>query len=113
MHGVEVVVLEGLGGDGDDGLDQFVHRGGVVADFLLGVGVHAEGEEVEEVVEVDLPVPLGVAGDGEADAGLFAGDTFFEKLFVLGVEFFGVVKVAEEGVGGEVVDGLGAPLTVR
>jgi hypothetical protein len=38
------------------------------------VGVETEVEEVEEVVEVDLPDPLGVEGDREEGAGELAGD---------------------------------------
>ena len=36
------------------------------------MGVEAEVEEVEEVVEVDLPDPLGVEGDREEGAGELA-----------------------------------------
>ena len=76
--GVEVVIQEGLGRDGDDGLDEGEHGVGVVADLLLGVRVHAQREEVEQVVQVDLPVPLGVDAQRQPDAGQLPGDALVQ-----------------------------------
>ena len=82
---------------------------------------HAEGEEVQEVVEVALPVGLGEGGEGEVLAGLLAGDAGGEaavvdlarvdvkSAFLIGE---GLPDVGREGVSGTllVVGGLGAPL---
>ena len=59
--GVHAVVEEGFPDDGEErGDDAFADGGGVVADFKLSVAVHAESEEVQEVVEIDFPVGFGV-----------------------------------------------------
>ena len=61
-------------GGGDPGFDGFEHGFGVDADFVLGVFVGAEGQEVQEVVEVGLPIPLGVGVEREVHAGELAGE---------------------------------------
>ena len=46
------------------------------------MGIHAQGEEVEEIVEVDLPVGLGVGRQRQILAGLLAGDAGRQPLLV-------------------------------
>lgn len=57
-------------------------RRGVVADLELGVGVHPQGEEVEEIVEIDLPVGLGVGRERKILTSLLTGDARLEPLLV-------------------------------
>ena len=47
--------------------------------------IGAQFQEVEEVVQVDLPVPLGVDRHRQADARQLAGDLGVEQLLVGGV----------------------------
>jgi hypothetical protein len=70
----DAVVVEGLPSVRDPRLHQVGHHLGVDADLVLGVGVDAQAEEVEEVVEVDLPVPLGVVVEREVHPGELAGE---------------------------------------
>ena len=48
----------------------------------LGVIVHPQAQEVQQVVQVDLPVRLGVGGKRQILAGLFAGDAGFQPLLI-------------------------------
>jgi hypothetical protein len=76
-------------------LHELGHGLGEHADLELGVGVEAEVEEVEEVVQVDLPDPLGVQRDREDGAGELAGDPEFAgEALVVGVDL--VVAGAQE-----------------
>ena len=64
------------------------------------MGVGAQAQEVEEVVEVHLPVPLGVDIGGQVHAGEFPGEAL---LAVLGDHLL-VVVVGARGVVAEVVE---------
>src|SRR5690348_1003852 len=59
-HGIEGIVFERLTSDRDDRLDEGVHSLSVFPDLLLGVRVHAETEEVEEIVQINLPIPFRI-----------------------------------------------------
>ncbi len=80
------VLFEGLEGQGRHGLDDGRHRVAVGADLVLGVPVDPQPEEVKEIVEVDLPVHLGVEAQGEVDAGELPGYLVFEQLLVVVVD---------------------------
>ena len=41
--------------------------------------IHPQSKEVEEVVQIDLPVPLRIGGEGEVDPREFAGDIFGQQ----------------------------------
>ena len=81
----------------------FEHRLGVDPDLILGVGVGPEFEEMEQVVEVDLPVPLGVVVERQVHPGQLAGQpvpvrvhgvsvrVLVEHLLVVAVGAFGVL----------------------
>ncbi len=111
-HAVEAVVVEGFECDGADGFDEFVHGIGVDADFFLCVLVHAEGEEVHDVVEVTLPVPFGIEGDREDATREFAGYATLGHLGVVLVDVFCFVEEVEEVLSGVEVDGFFTTLTV-
>jgi hypothetical protein len=60
-HRLHAVVEKRLPDEREERLhDVVADRLGIAADLDLGVRVHPQGEEVEQVVEVDLPVGLGV-----------------------------------------------------
>jgi hypothetical protein len=52
------VILERLIGIGHPVGGDFTDGVGVDPDLVLGVGVGAQAQEVQEVVQIDLPVPL-------------------------------------------------------
>src|SRR5690606_3822049 len=66
---VEYVLLERRVGEGADGLHGRGDGVTVGPDLVLRVPVEAQAQEVEEVVEVDLPVHLGVERERQVDAG--------------------------------------------
>ena len=55
---------------------------GVRANFLLRVIVHPQLQEVQEVVEIDFPVRLGVRGERQILPRLLARDARGEPRFV-------------------------------
>ncbi len=112
MEGLEVVVDEGLGGDGDDGLDEGEHGVGVVADFLLGVIIHAQREEMKNVVQVALPVPLGVNTGRQGNAGDLAGDAALDEILVALVALLDLVEVVAEFLGGQRIHRLSSALAI-
>ena len=75
--GVQNVLFERYVGKRRDGAGVLGHHLGVDADFKLRVRVEPEPQKVKKVVQVDLPVHLGVQGQRQVDAGEFAGDVFF------------------------------------
>ncbi len=66
------VLPERLGGDRDPALDRSDHRLGVGADLVLRMRVGAQVEEMQEIVEIGLPVPLRIKIEGEVHAGELA-----------------------------------------
>src|SRR4029453_3987848 len=61
LHGVPSVVLEGFPDDWHPFRDNFLpDKNRVRANFLLGMGIHAQLEEVEQIVQINLPVRLGI-----------------------------------------------------
>src|SRR5271170_5839282 len=87
MKRVKIVIQKRFGGDGDDRTDKLKDRDGIVADFLLGVLVHSQRQEMEKIVQIDLPVELRVNTDRERNAGEFAGDAFVDEMLILRVLF--------------------------
>jgi len=73
--GAEAVVLEGAPGGGHPFLDDGADRLGVSADLVLGVVVGAQAEEMKQIVQVHLPVPLGVVIRRKHHAGELARQT--------------------------------------
>ena len=55
--------------------DLLADRCRVVPNFLLRVTVHSQCQEVQQVVQIDFPVGLGVGRQRKVLAGLLAGDT--------------------------------------
>src|ERR1700722_19813037 len=123
--GVHAVFEEGGVGEGNPALESADHRVGVGADFVLGVGVGAQGEEMHEVVQVGLPVPLRVEIQGQVHAGQLAGEAgpgrvdrvaggvFVEHLGVAGIGALGVfAQQVEDAFGGVAFEDIAAALTV-
>jgi hypothetical protein len=82
-HCLHAVVQEGFPHQREEGLhDLLAERERVASNLFLGMAVHAEGEEVEQVVQVDLPVGLGVRRERKILAGLLAGDARLKPLLV-------------------------------
>jgi len=73
------VFLKGGPGEGDPFLDDFGDGPGVLADLPLGLGGEAELEEVEEVVQILLPVELGVEVQGKDHPGHLPGHALLQK----------------------------------
>jgi len=123
-HGLDAVVDERLPDEREERPnDLLADRRGVLADLELGVGIHPQREKVEEIVEIDLPVGLGVGRKGKILAGLFAGDARLEPLLVNApgeaLELRLQLREAMAGSGGEAAvralpigARLGAPLAV-
>jgi hypothetical protein len=57
----------------------------VTAYFQLRVGVQTEFQEPEQVMEVYLPVPFGVQGQGQIDPGQFTGHALIYECAVIAV----------------------------
>ena len=55
---------------------------GVAANLQLSMGVHPQGEEMQEIVEVDFPVGLGVGGQRQILPSLLSGNAGFESFLV-------------------------------
>ena len=72
-------LIERLEGDRGHDPGQLVDRAREQPDLLLRVGVEPEREEVEQVVQVGLPVPLGVVGDREDQPGGLPSDAGLER----------------------------------
>lgn len=89
------VVLEGAVGGGDPVSDDFADGVGIDADFVLGMGVGAQAQEVEEVVQVYLPVPLGVDVGGQIHAGKLSREALLaalsDHLFIMVIAAHGIV----------------------
>ena len=82
-QGVDTVVEEGFPDQRKErSHDLFAERRGVVANLFLGMPVHAEGQKVQQVVQVDLPVGLGVGRERQVLASLFPGDAGLKPLLV-------------------------------
>jgi hypothetical protein len=75
----QVVVDPGLVGERGDALDDTRHDLGEGPDLPLRVRVNPEGQKVQKIVEIDLPVPLGIGRERKVDAGQFPGNVLFEK----------------------------------
>ena len=60
-HRAQTVVAECLGCDRNPGLCDAQHRICISADFILRVRVGAQRQEVEQVVQVRLPIPLRIS----------------------------------------------------
>lgn len=80
---VHFVFFEGFVGEWRDGFSAFGECLRVNADFVLCMRVGAEVNEVEQVVEVNLPVPLGVEGKWQIDSRKFACEAGSKHLFVV------------------------------
>ncbi len=58
---MKAVVLEGFPGNRAPAAENLLaNDGGIAADLPLGVGIHSQGQEMQQIVEVDLPVGLGI-----------------------------------------------------
>ncbi len=64
------------------GDDFLTNRAGKLPDFPLCMQIHPQGEEVQQIVQVRLPVGLGVGRKREVLAGLLAGHTCFEPFVI-------------------------------
>jgi len=73
------VALERLVGQRRDRAGGRCQRRRVLADLPLRVRVHPKREETEEVVEVHLPVPLGVERQRQVDAGQLPGEIVLQQ----------------------------------
>ena len=107
-HRAHPVVAERLEGHRHPGGDGAEHRLGIGADLVLGVAVGAQRQEVQEVLEVRLPVPLGVGVEREVHARqlprqALAGRVERRALGVL-VQHLGVVVVGLRGVAPQQVE---------
>ncbi len=77
------------------------HRLGVDADLVLRVRIGAQAQEMQEVVQVDLPVPLRVGGERQVDAGQLASEAeaaLVQHLLVVRVAALGVLAEQLEDV---------------
>ena len=88
------VILERTIGERHPVGDDLAHGLGIDADLVLRMGVGAQAQEVEEVVEVYFPVPLGVDIGGQVHASQLSGQS---RLPVLGQHFL-IVVVRARGV---------------
>ena len=67
---------------------------------------------MEQIVEIDLPVPLGVDVHGQDDSRRFTGDALLHELFVLRIVGFEFIEMIAEFSCGQIVDGCAAALSV-
>ena len=73
LHGVLSVVPEGFPDDWHPFRDDFLpDEDRVRANFLLGMCIHAQMEEVEQIVQINLPVRLGIRRERQILARLLA-----------------------------------------
>ena len=56
----DAVIHEGGMGDGQPGFEDIEHRFGIDADFVLRVRVGAQRQEMQQIMQIDFPVPLRV-----------------------------------------------------
>jgi hypothetical protein len=75
-------VLEGFTGQRDERLDDGVYLARQVPYLLLGMVIHAELQKMEEVVQIDLPIKLGVRTLREVGPGQLSGDPLCDKFIV-------------------------------
>lgn len=54
----------------------------VDSDLILCMGIKAELQEVEQIMEVHLPVPFGVEAQGKIDSAEFPRDTHIQEFLV-------------------------------
>lgn len=74
QHGpAQTIVGKGTVSGGDPVGDDVANRVGINADFILSMGVGAQAQKVEQVVQVHLPVPLSIDVRGQVHAGKLAG----------------------------------------
>ena len=71
LRAAQAVILERAIGRWHPVLDHFADRIGIDPDFVLGVGVRAQAQKVEEVVQIHFPVPLGIDVGGQVHARQF------------------------------------------
>ena len=98
------MLLEGVVAHRRDGLGALGHGLGVDPDLGLGVPVEAQAEQVEEVVQIDLPVDLGVEVLRQDHARLLAADALGDHLLVIGI---GALAELGERLGGHARDVVG------
>lgn len=80
------MLFEGFPGEGGNRLGALGHGFGEDSDFILSVVVESEGEEMEEIVEIDLPIPLGIEGEWQVVSGDFSGEALFDHLLIVLVD---------------------------
>src|SRR5207249_4532305 len=101
VRAAKLVVHPGLEAERRDPLQHTRNDAGEDADLVLRMRVGAHGEEMEQVVEVDLPVPLRVGGKREVDACQLARDVVADQpLVLLGGEPADGFRT-RDGIGGE------------
>src|SRR5207249_2732631 len=83
MRAAELVVDPRLEAERGNALQHPGDDARVGADLVLRVRIGPHRQEVEQVVEVDLPVPLGVGGEGEIDPRELARDVPLDQPGVL------------------------------
>src|SRR5262245_34059435 len=73
LHGVPSVVKKGFPDDWHPFRDDFLpDKNRVRANFPLGMRIHAQMEEVEQIVQINLPVRLGICRERQILARLLA-----------------------------------------
>ena len=101
-HGVEAVLLEGLRRSRGPALQHVQHRLGIdpISYWACGSGAHAE--KMHEVVEIDLPVPLGIEIEAQVHPRQFAGETLLRlidaRAVLALVQHLGIVVVDLGGI---------------
>ena len=72
MRASHAVLDEGVVADRAPALQRVEHGLGIDADLVLRMGVGAQREEMHQIVEVGLPVPLRIEAERQVHAGEFA-----------------------------------------
>lgn len=80
------VLFEGLVGERGDCFGALGDGFGIDPDFVLGVGVASEPDEMEEVVQIHLPIPFSVKRQGKIGPCYFTRQAFINHAKIVLVE---------------------------
>jgi len=72
MRAAHAVFHEGVVADRAPAPERVDHHVGIDADLVLRVGIGTQRQEMHEIVQVGLPVPLRIEGERQVHARQFA-----------------------------------------
>ena len=112
MHGLQSIVLKGLRTHRNDRLEQVIHRLRKDLDLQLRMRIKAQRKEVEDVVQIALPIPLGVNAHWKSRTRQFARHALLRQANVILIEKFSLLQELHELLSRANIDRLVAALSV-